>query len=367
MRPWNRTFLAAVTLASWWSVPAVASDGPPVDRITCPANVTYPPPVTPGIVDNRSNQLFSYFPDTTFTTAAGVTLTAPFKGYNVVEMTLTGTGDLGAAQALVQGSGYVPTEIDMGNGLHVASVALYLEHMLDTSLGAYNEVGAWINVVPAGTPDSQRVVPYVNPYSTFVPGARGDTGFLLKLVPDSCVAIDSGRQFGGLDKSAGTLKLALTPYQFFQGSQSGRTFIQGQFGHSFGATDLANELSGLAQAFGVTSLPPIPPLVLWNSAHFDIRSSGTIALDETFIQGGLPVQVPFDSSKDFVEIDPVTPIGLLLTQLHFKTVLVGYGNNIMDVFVSIPTTSSNSSTSATTSAATSSFPKAGPMVVLPAK
>jgi hypothetical protein len=351
-------------------VPAVAFAGPPVDRITCPANVTYPPAVTPGIVDNRSNQLFSFFPDTTFTTAAGVTLTAPFKGYNVVEMTLTGTGDLAAAQNLVGGSGYVPTEIDMGNGLHVASVALYLENMLDTSLGAYNEVGVWINVVPAGTPDSQRVVPYVNPYSTFVPGARGDTGFLLKLVLDSCVAIDAGRQFDGLDKSAGTLKLALTPYQFFQVSQSGIAFIQGQFVHSFGATDLANFLSGLAQAFGVSSLPPIPPLVLWNSAHFDVRSRGSIARDESFIQG-LVVQVPLDPNKDYLDIDPTGPIGGLLNTLHFKTVLAGYASNITDVFVSIPAPSSNASTSAapsstaSASAAPSSPPNAGPLVVLP--
>jgi hypothetical protein len=240
--------------------------------------------------------------------------------------------------------------------------------MLDTSLGAYHEIGVWINVVPAGTPDSQRVVPYVNPYSAFVPGARGDTGFLLKLVLDSCVAIDAGRQFGGLDKSAGTLKLALTPYEFFQVTQSGNTFIQGQFGHSFGATDLANELSGLAQAFGVTSLPPIPPLALWNSAHFDVRSPGSIAREEVFIQGGFPVQVPFDPSKDYIEIDPAGPVGNLLNTLNFKTVLVGYGNNIMDVLVVIPTTSSNSSPStASPSTASSSLPKAGPMVVLPGK
>jgi hypothetical protein len=289
-----------------------------------------------------------------------VTLTAPFKGYNVVEMTLTGTGDLAAAQDLVRGSGYVPTEIDMGDGHHVASVALYLENMLDTSLGAYHEVGAWINVVPAGTPDSQRVVPYVNPYSTFVPGARGDTGFLLKLVLDSCVAIDAGRQFGGLDKSAGTLKLALTPYEFFQVSQRGSTFIQGQFGHSFGATDLANMLSGLAQAFGLTSLPPIPPLVLWNSAHWDVRSPGSIAREEAFIQG-LVLQVPLDPSKDFIEIDPEGPLGSLLARLRFKTVLVGYGNNITDVLVSVPAPSSNPSPSA----GPSSRPQAGPMCVWP--
>jgi hypothetical protein len=366
MKTWNGTFLAAVTLASWWSVPAVAFAEAPVDRITCPANVTYPPPVTPGIVDNRSNQLFSFFPDTTFTTAAGMTLTAPFKGYNIVEMTLTGTGDLAAAQSLVQGSGFVPTEIDMGNSVHVASVSLYLENMLDTSLGAYNEVGAWINVVPAGTPDSGRVVPYVNPYSTFVPGARGDTGFLLKLVLDSCVSIDAGRQFGGLDKFPGTLKLALTPYQFFQVSQGGITFIQGQFAHSFGATDLANMLSGLAQAFGVPSLPPLSPVVLWNTAYWDVRSPGSIARSETFIQG-FPVQVPLDSCKDYLDIDPVGPIGNLLNQLHFKTVLVGYGNNITDVFVNLSAPPSNASSSTAQSSPPSSPPKAGPMCVLPGR
>jgi hypothetical protein len=123
---------------------------------------------------------------------------------------------------------------------------------------------------------------------------------------------------------------------------------------------MANWLSGLARAFGVTSLPPIPPVLLWNIAHFDMRSPGTIALDETFIQG-LVVQVPFDPSKDFVEIDPPGPIGLLLTRLHFKTVLVGYGNNIKDVLVTIPAPSS----SASSSAAPSSLPKAGPMCSWP--
>lgn len=270
--------LSAMSLTAAGCVADVEHDGDALEGVDEGALA----PLTPRRV--CAGDFFDRHPVTgTSVDSTGAAMPQPFAACDSEFTVISGTVDYAAAAERTAGSGYEPLKLAGGR----AVALLFAVDFGKTDVGSYEEFVVGYDVVPSGTPNPE--LPWVNDYSAMVPSFLPTTEvFLDRLIlqrGSGDRAIRAGREFSGLDKRPGTVRIHHT-----NGGRRARTnFVVLDERHMPVAVSSVSvdpspasqfaEANLLAAALGLPDasvLPPSPQELPMPLVNTDLRQPGSV-------------------------------------------------------------------------------------------